>query len=119
MAIAGRRHNDKIKVNEELKSALRIWKKVLTDNRGVSFQFILDDLPRSHNIFVDASTEWGVGGCFGSYYFMFHWTQLKAFHTDIIAWKELLAALIALECFHSFVENRYVRLFCDNTNVVA
>ena len=33
---------------------------ILTINRGLSIQFVLDKLPRLESeIFVDASTEWG------------------------------------------------------------
>ena len=117
--IAGRRRTDVVNITEQLKSALRVQKKVLTANRGLSFDFILDKLPRTHDIFTDASTEWGVGGCFGTFYFLFHWSQLRAFNVDFIARKELLAVLIAIDCFQSFIENQYVILQCDNSNVVA
>ena len=51
---------------------LRIWRKMIVRNRGLSYKFILGKLPRSEfDIFVDASETWGIGGCCGIYYFKF------------------------------------------------
>ena len=71
-AIQGLKHTETIKVSETLKSDLRIWKNILVVNRGVTYDFILGLLPRCpDDIFVDASTEWGVGGICGEQYFLF------------------------------------------------
>ena len=59
-------------VSAAVKSALRVWKKILIANEGLSFDFILDKLPRSDDTFTDASSEWGVGGCCGHYYYLYH-----------------------------------------------
>ena len=54
------------------KVSLRIWARILRANRGSSFAFILNNLPKAKNaVFVDASTEWGVGGCYGTAYYSF------------------------------------------------
>ena len=102
-----------------IKSSLRIWKKILAANKGLSFNFILDKLPRSNDIFTDASSDWGIGGCHGPYYYLYSWDELQAFHVDVIARMELLAALISLACFRDLIKGRYVQLFCDNSNVVS
>ena len=69
--ITEHRHDVTAPVSTALKSALSIWKKVLFANKGLSFDFVLDKLPRSHDIFTDASSEWGTGGCFGPYYYLY------------------------------------------------
>ena len=91
---------------------------MLLENRGLSFDFILGNLPRAnYDIFVDASTEWGIGGCCGNLFFKFSWSELTKLQMDAIARNELLAALIALHCFRHVVEDRIVVLYTDNTNV--
>ena len=57
---------DTVIINDLAKRSLRIWRKILTANRGMSFDFVLGKLPRCQfDVFVDASTEWGIGGCCG------------------------------------------------------
>ena len=83
-------------------------------------KFILNDLARAeYNIFVDATTSWGIGGCCGPNYFCIPWSELDTFNTDFIARKELLACLVAVFCFGDIISNRLVTLFTDNQNVVA
>ena len=118
-SLTKRRRNETVRITDTLRSALRIWKKVLIDNQGLSFDFILGKLPRTNDIFTDASTEWGVGGCCGTYYFLFSWNQLDSFHVDIIARMELLAVLISVACFRNLLAGHYARIFCDNSNVVS
>ena len=114
-ATIGRSQDETVPVSEHLKMGLRIWKKILTVNRGISFDFILGNLPKGDNdIFVDASTEWGIGGCCGRYYFMFPWASLRRFRTDVIAKKELLACLISLFCFKPELTDKLVTLYTDN-----
>ena len=48
---------------------------------------------------------------------MIQWTKLQVFEQDVIARKELLAALIALLCFSRSINGRLVTLYTDNTNV--
>ena len=91
---------------------------MLLVNRGLSFDFILGNLPRAKfDIFVDASTEWGIGGCCGNLFFKYSWSELTQLQMDAIARNELLAALIALHCFRPAVEDKIVILYTDNTNV--
>ena len=76
-------------------------------------------LPRSkYDIFIDASTSWGIGGCCGTLYFMIPWRIIDIFFTkDTIARKELLAALVALKCFAPAMSGKIVTLYTDNSNV--
>ena len=91
---------------------------MLLTNRGLSFDFVLGRLPRApYDIFIDASTDWGIGGCCDNEYFMIPWTKLQAFEQDVIARKELLAALVALLCFSPSIKGQLVTLYTDNTNV--
>ena len=81
--------------------------------------FILNRLQRSqYDIFVDASTSWGIGGCCGIYYFAISWRQFRYLqvHVDIIARMELLAGLVAILCFEDLIRTKLVRLYTDNNN---
>ena len=79
--------------------------------------FILKRIPKANsNIFVDASTTWGVGGCCGTRFFAIPWAGLAGAAQDIIARKELLACVIALLCFGDLCEGRHVKLYTDNRN---
>ena len=70
MAMAGRREDEPITLSSLARSSLQIWEQILRRNKGIHMDFILDRIPRAaSNIFVDASTSWGVGGCCGSRFF--------------------------------------------------
>ena len=46
---------------------------ILTLNRGLSYSYVLNELPFARDeIFVDAASSWGVGGFCGD-----RWFQLK------------------------------------------
>lgn len=116
--VAGKKKTDVVTLNEPAAMCLRIWKKLLLMNRGVSYDFILGRLPRTNfNIFVDASEEWGIGGLCGSLYFKFPWSELPDFEHEFIARKELLAALVSLHCFGHAIKGKLTYLYTDNTNV--
>ena len=99
---------------------LRIWKQLLICNRGISYDFILGRLPRAKDdIFFDASTTWGIGGCSGTLYFAIPWCEIDdSFKHDIIVRKELLAALVALECFSPVTKGKLAMALTDNSNCV-
>ena len=64
--------NDIVEIGYLASLGLRIWKRMLLSNRGLSYDFILGRLPRTNfDIFVDASEEYGIGGCCGNLYFKF------------------------------------------------
>ena len=68
--IAGTLDDEPILLNSLTRLSLEIWDYILRRNKGVSMDFILGRLPAAKsNIFADASTEWGIGGCCGEYYF--------------------------------------------------
>ena len=68
-------------------------------NKGLSYDYILGKLPRTkHDIFINASTSWDIGGCCGALYFMVPLKVLnEVFPREKIARKELLAALGAVQ----------------------
>ena len=121
----------------ELDTALRIWVTILEQNVGVSFSWILNELPLSADEwFVDASTSWGIGGCAGTHYYSLpnrtlqdlyslfgtfsdHGAMLVPAQRLPIAYIELLAVLVALSVFSEFYANSLVILNTDNTDVVA
>ena len=71
MAISGEGLDEMIILSKLARLGLRIWDQILKQNKGVSIDFILNRLPRSQsNIFVDASSFWGIRGCCGEDYFM-------------------------------------------------
>ena len=120
-----------------IKWALQIWLSIIKKNAGISFKYVLNDLPHSqNNWFVDAATSWGIGGFAGSFYFavpnedltsIFYLYEkcLNKSHFEIpekslpIAYIELIAALIGFSLFSSLAKNTIVSLFSDNTDVVA
>ena len=118
-AISAANQDGFVRVTEIMRMGLRIWLRILLHNRGVSFDFVLGKLPRcSHDIFVDASTEWGIGGCYGREFFLYPWRDLMDFGADFIARKELLAGLVAVFTFRKRIEGRLVNLFSDNSSAV-
>ena len=69
-AIIGEDKSNPIRVTKQMRLALGIWDNILNANDGVSF--VLGKLPECCNdIYVDASTEWGIGGYCGLDYFLF------------------------------------------------
>ena len=100
-----------IHLSELARFGLKIWDLILRHNKGTAFDFILDRLPRSRSdIFVDASSSWGIGGCMGEYYFTIPWEKLVWVKGEIIARRELLACVIAILCFGDLIEGKLVRL---------
>ena len=70
MLMAGKGKKDPIAISPLVRQSLHIWDVILKRNKGLSMDFILKRIPQAHyNIFVDASTSWGVGGCCGRYFF--------------------------------------------------
>ena len=64
--VAGRPLNEEVKLNELARMRLRTWKNLLQANQGISYDFILSRLPvAKYNIFIDAASSWGIGGCYG------------------------------------------------------
>ena len=56
--IKHRRPTAVVNIRQRTRVSLRIWLKILESNLGISYDFALNQLPRSKNpIFVDASTE--------------------------------------------------------------
>ena len=110
-AITDVHDEERIVLSPLARMSLKIWDVLLKKNRGISYNFALDKLPLAQsNIFVDASTEWGIGGCCGEYYFQMPWCQLREVRHEIIARKELLAALIAIFCFGDVIAGKLVKL---------
>ena len=98
-AISVKEKSIPIPVTKSLRVALGIWDNILNANVGITFDFVLGKLPHcSNDIFVDASTEWGIGGYCGLDYFLFPWAELALFEADVIVQKEMLGCLIAIFC---------------------
>ena len=117
-------------MTEMMVVCLRVWRVLLSRNRGLHFSFILGTLPLSRTpIFADASSSGGIGGYCGLRYFALSIEQLKpwlvtcdgwkSFPSVDIAWLELLAACVAVHSFASTMAKRLLTLYSDNMNVVA
>ena len=81
------RPNELIRVTKDLAQSLSVWDMLLRQNWGISMEFVLGKLRRAtFNVFVDASTSWGIGGCCGSHYFQIHQRELRDFKCRMIAY---------------------------------
>ena len=120
----------KVAITHLMRSALDVWFRIISRNRGLQYRFILNELPVIKTpIFVDASTSWGVGGVHGREYFTIPHTGIRlhicscpgweSFPQVPIAWLELLAAYMAVRLFASRYPGHLVVLYTDNSNVVA
>ena len=57
-AMTGTTPADEIRLPPEAKMGLKVWYRILWQNKGIDFDFVLNRLPRSeYDIFVDASTS--------------------------------------------------------------
>ena len=89
-------------------------------NKGTSMDFILNRLPRAKSdIYVDASSSWGVGGWCGVAFFAFPWSEFGSASSEFIARQELLACLLAVFCFGDLIAGKLVKLYTDNENVCS
>ena len=106
-------------------------------NRGISYDFVLNKLPfAQEEIFVDASSSWGIGGFHGDSYFAYSNRDLEIIYnmfrecrtkSDIqplphglpIAYRELLAAMIGIVLFVPACGGCIIRLNSDNANAVS
>ena len=69
-AMSGTKPNEEIVLSPQTKMGLKVWFCILYQNKGISFDFVLNRLPRTEFcIFADASTSWGIGGCCGRCFF--------------------------------------------------
>ena len=69
-AMSGASSMQEIVLSRQTKLGLKVWRRILTLNKGISFDYVLDRLPRTeYDIFVDASTSWGIGGYCGRSFF--------------------------------------------------
>ena len=118
-----------IRVTNEMKNAFVIQRMILTKNSGLTFRFILGNLPHAKNEqFIDASTNFGCGGVAGYRYFMIDNAQCSRskfvgenvkFEDIKIAYRELLSAVIAFLLFAPYSPSSLVRINTDNKNVLA
>ena len=111
-AIVNKDPSAKVPITHLMRSALGVWFRIISRNRGLPYKFILNELPVVKSpIFVDASTSWGVGGVHGREYFTVPHTVIRphicscpgweSYPQVPIVWLELLAAHIAVLLFAS------------------
>ena len=119
--------NKKVRLDAAALIACDIWLFLLNGNFGLTFKFILGKLPRQRDEwFVDAS-KIGFGGVCGSYFKLSYkgflrgvMPKMRSFFVDMfIAYRELLAVLLACQVFAKLAPNCFIRLNSDNTNVVT
>ena len=118
----------KIRLDASALVACDIWLCLLKSNSGLTFDFILGKLPRhKEEWFVDAS-KIGFGGICGFSFFKISYScfieevELKKrtlFVDMFIAYRELLAVLLAFQVFAKAAPKCLVRINSDNKNVVA
>ena len=119
-----------VPITHLMRSALGVWFRIISRNRGLPYRFILNELPVVKTpVFVDASTSWGVGGVHGRDYFTVPHTVIRphicscpaweSYPQVPIAWLELLAAYIAVRLFASRYPSHLLVMYTDNSNVVS
>ena len=118
----------KVRLSALALAACDIWLSLLKENRGLAFDFILEKLPcQGDEWFVDAA-EHGYGGVCGTSFFKIsHAKFLKSlkpktkaiFNNIFIAYRELLAVLLAFQAFARIAPNSFIRVNSDNQNVVS
>ena len=106
--------------------ACDIWLYLLNGNFGLTFDFILGKLPRQkEEWFVDAI---GFGGVCGLAYFRISYgdflkgvkLKMRSMVLDMcITYRELLAVLLAFQVFAKRAPQSCIRIYSDNTSVVA
>ena len=70
--VTGKNLTDTVIIDDMARRSLRVWERILIANRGISFKFVLGQLPQCpFDIFFDVSDEWGIGGCCGPNYFAY------------------------------------------------
>ena len=119
---------EKVKLDAPALVACDVWLFLLKENRGLAFDFILGKLPfQRDEWFVDAA-EHGYGGVCGTSYFKISHekfirylkpTNKIIFEDLFIAYRELLAVLLAFQVFAKIAPNSFIRVNSDNTNVVS
>ena len=76
-----------VPITKMMMICLRVWRLLLSRNRGLHFTFILGKLPRmTHPFLVDASLTGGIGGVCGLRYFSMSIVQLKPYLTSCDGW---------------------------------
>ena len=118
----------KVRLDTAALVACDIWLFLLKENRGLPFDFILGRLPRKRDEwFVDASKQ-GYGEFCGTTFFKISHkiflgnldSESKFLFGDIfIAYRELLAVLLAFQLFAKRAPKSFVRINSDNSNVVS
>ena len=69
--VAGKKKREAVTLTKLAQLSLLVRKRLLLSNKGLSYDYILGKLPRAkHDIFIDASTSWGIGGCCCALYFL-------------------------------------------------
>lgn len=75
-------------LSEMMTICLQVWRLLMSRNRGLHFNFILNNLPVSRPpLFVDASLSGGIGGYCGLRYFSLSIVQLRPWLTTCDGWK--------------------------------
>ena len=111
-----------VNVNSEMKSDLRVWKTFL-ENPNVFCRPFMDFgsilLAQELDWYTDASGSIGMGGYHKDEFFLQEWdpTFLEQYEPTI-QYKELYAVTVSVYMWGHRYQNRRIRLFCDNENVV-
>ena len=119
-----------VPITHLMRSALGVWFRIISRNRGLQYRFILNELPVVKTpIFVDASTSWGIGGVHGRDYFTVPHVVMRthicscpgweSYPQVPIAWLELLATYLAVRLFAFRYPSHLLVLYTDSSNVVA
>jgi hypothetical protein len=106
-----------IELDRGCKEDLKWWIDFSETVNGNSFPFILGTSVECRFKLATDASDWGYAAVFGDQWFAFPWQQGEKDRFDI-AYRELIAVLVAVRTWGKHFEKQQVRFYVDNANVV-
>jgi hypothetical protein len=117
LSTKGKQLFHKIRLNDDAKNDILWW--ITCVDSWNSKSIFLDELWSTSvdmHMYTDASGR-GIGGVCGDLWFLDYLTPAE--QSRSIAWRDLLAVVVACRSWGDFLTGRRLLLFCDNESVVS
>ena len=117
MSMKGKQLFHKIRLSSDAKDDI-LWWLSCADAWNSKSVFLNDFWSSSGDLqmYTDASGT-GIGGVLGTYWYLDYLSPAE--QTKSIAWRELLAVVVACRTWGSLLTGLRIQLFCDNESVVS